>query len=58
MEKNEKVWASRKIARKVARARMQHKGVQHINKHPYVIQTGLPTRMLSYFARNWRKFAQ
>lgn len=57
MEKK-KVWASRKIARRIAKARMQHKGILHPNKPRYGIQAGLPTKMPSYFAENWRRAAQ
>ena len=53
-----KVWASRKIARRIAKARMQHTGILHVNKPRYGIQAGLPTKMPSYFAENWRRCAQ
>ena len=53
-----KVWASRKIARKNAHDRMRKAGVVHANKPRYGIQAGLPTKMPSYFAENWRRCAQ
>ena len=53
-----KVWASRKIARKIAQARIRKAGVVHPNKARYGIQAGLPTKMPSYFAENWRRCAQ
>ena len=55
---DKKVWASRKIARRIAKARMQHTGILHPNKARYGIQAGLPTKMPSYFAENWRRAAQ
>lgn len=53
-----KVWASRKIARKIAHARMRKAGVVHANKPRYGIQAGLLTKVPSYFAENWRRAAQ
>lgn len=43
----------RKLLRSIARANMQRKGVQHINK----LRRDLKGRNVpSYFAENWRKY--
>ena len=47
----------RKLLRSIARANMQRKGVQHINKPRRGVQDGKQTEVVtSYFAENWRKY--
>lgn len=53
----EKIFATRKIARRVAHARMQQKGIVHPNKPRYAFRSDMFMKLPSYFATNWRKFA-
>lgn len=55
--KTTEVWASRKIARNVARSRMKKNGIAHPNKARYAIRSGMIAKLPSYFAANWRKVA-
>ncbi len=50
----------RKLARAIARAKMQAEGVQHMNRRPMIIdpQTGAVKRAKSYFAMNWRNYVK
>ena len=54
----EKVFATRKIARNVARARMRKQGIVHPNKPRYTVRHGMLEKLDSYFASNWRRFSE
>lgn len=47
-------YATRKIARSVARAKMRDMGLTKVNKPRYYVKAGLLMRAPSYFAQNWR----
>ncbi len=49
----------RKYKRRIARARMEKEGIQHINKRRYSRNpiTGAPVVLPSFFADNWRKYS-
>ena len=47
-------YATRKIARSVARAKMRDMGLTKVNKPHYYVKAGLLLRAPSYFAQNWR----
>ena len=47
-------YATRKIARSVAHAKMRDMGLTKVNKPRYYVKAGLPMRAPSYFAQNWR----
>lgn len=49
----------RKHARAIARANMKRAGIQKMNKKRYYIheKTGQPVQVPSFFAENWRKWA-
>lgn len=51
------VFATRKIARRVAHARMKKAGVVHPNKRRYVLKHKQTWRVPSYFAQNWRAWS-
>lgn len=50
----------RKLMRRIARAKMQAEGIQHINRRPWIIdpETKAAKRAKSYFAQNWRKYVK
>lgn len=50
----------RQLLRSKARAAMERRGIQHMNKPRWTIsrKTGMPQRVPSIFAERWREFAK
>lgn len=57
MNKKVAVFATRKIARNVARARMRYAGAVQVNKEKFGVSGQMIVRLPSFFAANWRRYA-
>ena len=55
--KNVAVFATRKIARNVARARMRGAGAVQINKEKFGIRGQMIVKLPSFFSARWRDYA-
>lgn len=48
----------RELLRAKARANMKKKGIVHMNKPRFAFRNGMPTKLPSFFAENWRAYAK
>ena len=51
------VGKSRKIDRKIARAKMRKEGITQMNKEKFGVQGQMILRLPSFFAAHWREYA-